>query len=178
MWWDGEGFGGFDGPGGAVFDALGVVGELVIDELHEAVGFAGSGEDGDLFVEDLHARGPIPLDEAAFVGWRGGEAEDGGAVGGGAGGDGERGAVGEDDLGEVDDGDVVGGEVAVDAGADAAGVVGAQLGDGAGEDGFRGEDEGVVDVDGVDELGADGLAGAHGEVVCRSGRGEVCRWGV
>ncbi len=38
LWWDGEGFGGFDGPGGAVFDALGVVGELVIDELHEAVG--------------------------------------------------------------------------------------------------------------------------------------------
>ncbi len=86
-------------------------------------------------------------------------------------------------LGEVDDGDVVGGEVAVDAGADAAGVVGAQLGDGAGDDGLRGEDECVVGVDGVDELGANRLADAHGKVVVdldgEGGAGGECGgWGL
>ena len=45
------------------------------------------------------------------------------------------------------------------------GVIGKEGGYGSGNDGFGGEEECVVGVDGIDELGADGLADAHGEVV-------------
>jgi hypothetical protein len=44
-------------------------------------------------------------------------------------------------------------------------VIGTKSGDGAFEDRLFGEDELVVGIDRVDELGADGLADAHGEMI-------------
>jgi hypothetical protein len=60
---------------------------------------------------------------------------------------------------------MVGSEIAIDAGIHATGVVGPQLGDAADDDSFAGEDKGVVGIDRVDELGADGLPDVHGQMI-------------
>ena len=108
---DGERFGGFYGPGGLLFDALGMVGELGIEELDEAVFLVGTGEDGDAVAGELNAHVPILADEPTLARRRRDEAVDGSAIGCGAGGYWDGGAVGEDDGGEVNDGDAEGGEV-------------------------------------------------------------------
>jgi hypothetical protein len=64
----------------------------------------------------------------------------------------------------VDDGSLEGSEIASEGGADAARVVGAELDDGAGDDGVLGEEEFVVGVDGVEQVSANRLAVAHGKV--------------
>jgi hypothetical protein len=162
---EGEGLGGFDRPGGVFFDALGMVGELSVEELGGAVAFVKAGDDGELVAEDLDSVVPPLVNETAFAGRRRDEAVDGGAVGGGASGNGKGRAVGEGDAGEADDGCPEGSEVATKPGADAAGVVGVECSYSTRDDGFGWEDEGVVYVDGVDELGTDGLANAHGEMI-------------
>ena len=160
--WDREGLCGFYRPGGAVFDALGVIGELVVEKLQEAVSFFWCREDGDFGVDDLNTVVPLFSDEPSFAWRRRYKAENGRAIGGGVGGERQRCPVGEDHLGEADDGYMVWSEVAVDTGVDSLGVVRAQLYDSAGQDCFLGEDECVVGVDGVDELRVNRLADAHG----------------
>jgi hypothetical protein len=165
LWRQGQGLGGFYGPGGFVLDALGVIGKLGVKKLDEAVALIGACNDGEFVAEDLKAVVPLLVNKATFAGRGGDQAEDRCAVGGGPGGDGYGGAVGESDAGEANDRDVEGSKVATEPRGDAAGVVGMECGDGAGDDGFSGKDESVVGVDGVDELGADGLADAHGEMI-------------
>ena len=160
---DGRGDGG--GPGGAFFDALGVVGKAGIDELLEAVGFARGGVDGDVAANDGNARVPLAADEAAFDGWRGYGAIDRGTVGGGVGLDRDVDAVGEGDAGEADNGDVERGKVPAKAGAGASLCVGAQINDGAVEHGVFRKHDFVVAEDGVKQMGGDGKASAHGQVV-------------
>ena len=60
----------FDRPGGALLDALRMVGELGVEELDQAVAFFGRGKDGDLVAQNLHAVVPLLVDEAAFA-WGG-----------------------------------------------------------------------------------------------------------
>jgi hypothetical protein len=100
----------------------------------------------------------------------------GGAIGGGTSNDGKGRAICEGNTGEADDGRIEGGEVATETCSDAAGMVGAKGGYGAGDDGLGGEDEGVVCVDGVDKLGADWLANAHWETIFNLNR-ERCSCG-
>lgn len=161
---NGEGFCGFYSPGGAIFDALGVIGKLVVEELQEAVSLFRRGEDGDLGVERLNSVVPLSSDEASVVGRRRYQAEDGRTIGGGGGGERKCGSVGEDHFGKVNDGDVIRGEVAVDAGVDSLGVIGAQFGDGAGEDSLFGKNERVIGVDGIDKLRANRLSDAQGKM--------------
>ena len=68
-------------------------------------------------------------------------------------------------------GDVEGREVASERGIDAALAVGVKIDDSAGDDGVFGQQELIVGVDGVEKVGADRLAFAHG-VVPIDGQGE------
>ena len=142
-----------------------MVGELGVEELDKAVAFVGAGDNGQPVAEDLDAVVPLLVDEPSFAGRRRDETVDGSAVGGSAGGDGNDRAIGESDACEVYDGRVERCKVATKPGADAAGVVGTECGYSTGDDGFGREDEGVVCVNGIDELGADGLAYAHREMI-------------
>ena len=65
------------------------------------------------------------------------------------------------------------GEIASHDGADAAGAVGAELHDAADDDGFGGEEEFVVAVDGVDQVCPNGLSVAQGKMVVDT-QGERC----
>ena len=159
-----DGVRGFDGPGCALVDALGMVGNLGVDELNEAVTLFGAGKDGDIAAGDAEETVELTVEEASLGGRRWDSAEDGGTVGGVFGGEGDGGSVGENEGGEVDDGRVEGGEVASHAGADAARAVVAEIDDAAGDDGVRGEEQFVVGVDGVDQVSANRLAVAHGKV--------------
>ena len=127
-------------------------------------------------MEGLHPVVPHSLwDETAFVGLWGGEAEEGAPSVAVPVAMGQLGAIGEDDVGEVDDGDVEAVKSPLTRALIRRGG-GAELDDGTDEDGFCGEGEGVVDEDGVDELGPDGLADTHGEMI--SGlNGERCSGG-
>ena len=64
---------------------------------------------------------------------------------------------------------------------DTAGVIGAQLGDGADEGRFCWKKDLIVDVDGVKQFGADRVSGAHGTMVddlereWRSGGEDPCK---
>lgn len=83
----------------------------------------------------------------------------------------------------MNDRDAEGGEVGPKAGGDAMGMVGTEGYDVAVDDRLSGEDKGVVAVDRVDELGADGLAYAHGEMIVnldreRCSRGEDVSWSL
>src|SRR4029077_12060763 len=91
---------GLDGPRGALVDALGVVGNLGVDELNEAVTLLGTGEDGDITARDAEESIELTAEKSSFGGRRGDGAEDGGAVGGGVGGEREGGSVGGDEAGE------------------------------------------------------------------------------
>ena len=134
----GDGRGGGGRPGGALFNALGVVGEAGVDELLEAVSLARGDVDGDVAAHNGDARVPLAADEASFDGRRGDGAVDRRTVGGGGGLDGDVDAVGEDEAGEADDGDVKGGEVPAEASAGTPLLVGTQRNDGAVEHGvFR-----------------------------------------
>ena len=139
--------------------------QLSVEKLDKTVAFVGPCDDGELVAEDLDSVVPPLVNETAFAGRRRDEAVDGGAVGGGARGDGKGRTVGEDDASEADDGCIEGSEVATKPGADAAGVVGVECSYSTRDNGLGWQDEGVVYVDGVDELGTDGLANAHGEMI-------------
>ena len=146
---DSKGSCGFYSPGGAIFDALRVIGELVVEELQEAISFFGCSEDSDLGVEHLNSVVPLSSNESSIAGRRRYQAEDGSAIGGSGGGERKRGSVGEDQLGKADDGNMVWSEVPVDTGVDPSRVVGAQLCDDAGKEGLLSQDERVVRVDRV-----------------------------
>jgi hypothetical protein len=73
----------FDRPSGTLFDALGVVGELGVEELNQAIGFVWSRDDRDLVAQNLEAVVPLLANEAAFARRGRDEAIDGSAVGGG-----------------------------------------------------------------------------------------------
>ena len=76
----------------------------------------------------------------------------------------------------MNDRDAEGGEVGPKAGGDAMGMVGTEGYDVAVDDRLSGEDKGVVAVDRVDELGADGLAYAHGEMIVNLNRQWSSGW--
>ena len=80
--WNLDGVRGLDGPGGAFVDALGVVGNLGIDELNESVTLLGGGEDGDIAAGDGEETVELLTEEASLGGRRRDGAKDGGTVGG------------------------------------------------------------------------------------------------
>ena len=73
---------GLDGPGCTLLDALGMVGNLGIDELDEAVTFLGGGEDGDIAAGDGEETIELTVEEASLGGGRRDGSKDGGTVGG------------------------------------------------------------------------------------------------
>src|ERR1019366_6423168 len=154
--------GGLNGPRGAFFDALRMVGKAAIDELQESVALAGRDVEGEITTSRVEDGVKLAA-KAATLGWRRrGGAVDGRTVGCGAGGEWNRSAVGQDDLVETDLGDVKGREVASERSVDAALVVGVKIDDAAGDDGVFGQKELVVGVDRVEKASADWLARAHG----------------
>ena len=71
-----------DSPGRALVDALGMVGNLGVDELNEAVRLIGAGKDRDIVAGDTEETVELPVNEASLGGRRRDRAKDGGTVGG------------------------------------------------------------------------------------------------
>ncbi len=106
------------------FDALGVVWELVVEQLQCAIGLAGCGEPGDAVVQIGLGLGPVPGNEGLSGRDAGGaEFEHGRAVGGWSGGDGYC-ACGKFELVELNLDGMEGREVAAEAGVPACLLVG------------------------------------------------------
>ncbi len=160
-----DGVRGLDGPGCALLDALGMVGNLAVDELNEPVNLLGGGNDRDIAAGDSEEPVELTAEEASLGGRRGDGAKDRSTVDGFVRGEGDGCPVCENEAGEADDGLVEGGEVASHGGADPAGAVVAELDDAAGDDGVLGEEEFVVVVDGVDQLSANWLPITHWQVL-------------
>ncbi len=139
--------------------------QLGIEKLDESVAFVWAGDDGELVAQDLEAVVPLLVNEAAFARWRCDKTVDRGAVGRGACRDRKSRAIGEGNAVEENDGRVERSEVTTKTCSDTTRVIGAECGYGADDDGLGGEDKSIVDVNGVDELRADRLADAHGEMI-------------
>lgn len=155
----------FDSPGGTALNALRMVGKLSVKKLGEAVALIRCGEEGELVAENLNAIVELLMNEAALARRRSDEAINRRSVTCCSSGDGKGGSIAEQDCGEADDGDVEGREVSAEARGDTVGVVRTQGRDRAFENGLFGEDELIVGVDGIDQLSADGLTDAHGEMI-------------
>lgn len=93
LWRNGDRLRCFDGPSSTLFDALGMVGELGVQELDKAVAFVGTSDDGELVTQDLEAVVPLLANEPTFAWWRRDETIDGSAISGRTGSDGDGGTV-------------------------------------------------------------------------------------
>src|ERR1017187_3459861 len=89
-----DGGGGLDGPRGAFFDALRMVGKAAIDELQESVSLAGGNVEGEIAASRVEAGVAFAAKEATLGRRRRDGTVDGRAVGCGAGSEWNPSAVG------------------------------------------------------------------------------------
>src|ERR1019366_1454254 len=105
-----DGGGGLDGPRGAFFDALRMVGKASIDELQESVALARRNIEGEIATSRVEAGVELAAKDATLGRRRRDGAVDGGAVGCETCGERDSCAVWQNDLVETDLGDTEGRE--------------------------------------------------------------------
>src|ERR1017187_1046067 len=141
--------GGLNGPRGAFFDALRMVGKAAIDELQESFSLAGRDVEGEIATSRVEAGVELAAKEATLGRRRRDGTVDGRAVGCEPCRKRDSCAVGQNDLVETALGDTEGREVASERCVDATLAVGVKTDDGTSEHGALGQQKFVAGVNRV-----------------------------
>ncbi len=156
-----HGSGQVEGPHGVGGNALGVDGELAVEQLQGAVAEARRNEEGDLVAHALPDLGPGAGNERFAARGAGSGEMKNGQAGNRAGGAKVDGSAGQKKLVKLDLRGVEGREVATKAAVPAGSTVGLQGDDGAVDRGTLRDGQLSLDVDGVEQAAQDGFVDLH-----------------